>query len=413
MVKSKEEASCWSWAHETPVPAKEGRITCRMHAHLEPSLRQRLNELATIRERIEYYSNLPGVQRSGEAAKHLVEDPIRIFLGEGLNLLVRPGGRRPRPTAVRRAELDITVCLLEEERPLIGERHSGSYNEGLSAPLRGHVEVAYSASGNGESGLREKVHDDLAKLHETIDPAARDCLDKVWTGLVLVGEDWTGRELDVLRWTREFYGDIRPELVHPHRDQEHEGAWWPFVDAIVMPGLLAKKHEVFARRSHEAQSFPIWALWSCGMRDPEALWRPLSVAKGFMAHHVRMLRDGYSKRSEAWSDAETPVISGPAPTNEDHVPSDTLCGRIVGVLVGPDRPDFAFHAVDNPPTEFVPVIRGRASDSDATLVMPDIIESGSIRRRDSGLLIPIPGEPMLVETVRRALGHVAMVTLVR
>ncbi|MFO0680525.1 MAG: hypothetical protein U0234_00675 [Sandaracinus sp.] len=373
----------------------------------------RLKELATIRERMEAYAALPGDERSGEAAKHLVEDLIRVFLGDGLNVLARPGGRRPRQGARRRAELDVTVCLLEEERPLVGTSHSGAYDESRSGPLRGHIEVAYAASGRGDAHLRKKIRDDLSKLHETIDPAARQRRTKPWTGLVLIGADWDSRQLDVLAWAREFYGDARPELVHPENDEDREGAWWPFVDTIVMPRMLAKKHEVFAGRTATARSFPTWALWASGAQDPEALWRPLSVAKAFLAHHVRMLRTGFARRSEAWSDDETPVISGPAPTNEDQVPSESLCGRVVGMLVGPERPDFVFHAEDNPASTFLPLVRGQATGDDPTLVMPDVIESGAVRRRSSDLLIPIPGEPMLIRTVQRGMGHRAMATPTR
>lgn len=97
---------------------------------------------------------------------------------------------------------------------------------------------------------------------------------------------------------------------------------WPFVDAIVLPGVLVKKHSLFGTQSLDAsEEHPAFFTQPCSSRDAHRALRPLAVAKGHLRHVLRCVADEKLFDSPAWDDAETPVFLGDYPDPDDMLRS--------------------------------------------------------------------------------------------
>jgi hypothetical protein len=86
------------------------------------------------------------------------------------------------------------------------------------------------------------------------------------------------------------------------------GGTWPFVDMLVLPGMLLKKHTLFTSDGVEHPMYMIQpTLGSHAQRNV----RPLSTAKGYLRHGVRAATTGTGFEVAAWTSEEDPIYADP------------------------------------------------------------------------------------------------------
>lgn len=118
---------------------------------------------------------------------------------------------------------------------------------------------------------------------------------------MLLGPGWLDGDAAVMQVVHTAYHQRSIQRI------DHAGAaWWPFVDAVVMPGVLYKKHDAFEELAMVGPRRPIMMPALCA---PDPL-RPLALARGFVMHQLRVLAGSATPESEAWPDHLTAAISG-------------------------------------------------------------------------------------------------------
>lgn len=89
--------------------------------------------------------------------------------------------------------------------------------------------------------------------------------------------------------------------------------WWPVIDAVVMPGVVYKKHDLFATEQSATQRstddrFPCWMSSPTDTTDP---FRSLAIARAYLVHRIRLLQDpSMPDEAEAFSLDESAAIVG-------------------------------------------------------------------------------------------------------
>jgi hypothetical protein len=237
-------------------------------------------------------------ERSGPTALKLVEDPVRAFFGT-----VSPNGVRvgagERPALDPRYASDMDIVFDYDGDAWVAHLRMGAN----TSPVLAHLDVASRTNWDAH-----KLAEDLGRVQRTIYDAQAHGR-KTWTGLVAIGSGFHDRCGEVMRVLHEAH----------HRGQEVErwesanaGSVWPFVDAIVIPGMLLKKHDLFHRRDLHADRQPVLYPFPVGGVDGlQELW-PLVAARAFLAAYLRRVVAGGPWDSPAWNPADTAAILGGA-----------------------------------------------------------------------------------------------------
>lgn len=282
---------CPSWLHDGPVPAAPGHLTCEQHFEDEPHIIRINAELARVAEQIDEYE--ADVDRHPDKAKDFLESAIQWFLDQDLV----PAGYRAGQGYRGSRQLDI-ITTMEVASPGDWSLDLKVRRRVENAPLAIHIEVAYRSTG---SDVYSKVKRDLQKLNESIDQCRRQGRGLPWTALILLGPAWQNRVVQVMQVVHSHYHGRNLDRI-PLAGSE----WWPFIDAVVMPTVLYKKHDIFETRELTGAKWPTMIpIPAAGDR-----LRPLAIARGFLMHRLRVLEGRDRPEGEAWPDCQTAAISG-------------------------------------------------------------------------------------------------------
>jgi hypothetical protein len=303
---------CPSWLHDHPMLAMPGRITCPEHVTDEPCILRVRDHLQRVAEQVAAYEN--DSVKHPDQAKDFLESAIRWFMDQDLVDL-----GYGTATGYRGGEQLDAVATLDKGHPSDWSIDYKVRRRIENSRLALHLEISYRASG---SDLYQKVKSDLAKLNSSIEQCVAKGEGLPWTALVLLGPAWLGRERAVMNIVHAAYHGMRMQRL-----QLGDQHWWPFLDAVVMPGVLFKKHDVFATSALHGEKWPVMLPIP---NSPHEL-RPLAIARGFLAHRVRVLTEGAEPEGESWPDCQQAAILGPCPTlpDLDPVPPDRLRGVIM------------------------------------------------------------------------------------
>lgn len=257
-------------------------------------LQEVCDELSVVKRSLGEWTSLPGTQRAGIAATKLIEDVLREFFSRA-----SPGGIRTgtglRPTRDGRYTTDMDIVI-----DPAGEGWTSKVRLRVrEVPVLAHLDVC------GRTRWDEaKFHEDLGRLQETMDDA-RAHAQKTWTGLVAVGPGFASRGDDVMRSAHDFYHD-RSIVPWPWNGRDV----WPFVDAIVVPGMFLKKHDLFDGPTRSSQRWPVlYPFPVAGYEGLDDLW-PLVAARAFLASFLRKALGQEDWEAAAWQDADNNEVLG-------------------------------------------------------------------------------------------------------
>jgi hypothetical protein len=266
----------------------------------EPSFADVVEEVKELKRGFDAWASLPSTRRSGTPALELVEAPLRAFFAKATSKGVI-AGKGDRPAEDHRYSSDMDIVLDFETAAWVARFRMEVQN----TPVLAHLDVC--ARSDWDSN---KLAGDLERLQRTTDEAKTSGL-KTWTGLVAVGVGFRGRSSDVM------------ELVHSFHHSRDVSEWtstnvgdtWPLVDAIVLPGMLLKKHDLFELPERSAKRWPVlYPFAVTGHAGLEDLW-PLVSARAFLASYLRKAVSGESWEAPAWRDDEEPIVMGGAHVN--------------------------------------------------------------------------------------------------
>ena len=126
------------------------------------------------------------------------------------------------------------------------------------------------------------------------------------------------------------------QLVHAayherHMERVHMAGseWWPFVDAIVMPGVIYKKHDVFETEELEGNKWPVMM----PLLYKSDLLRPLAIARGLLVHRLHVLEGHGRPDGEAWPDCQTASLLGPCQSLPGYEREHPGFDHIRGILM--------------------------------------------------------------------------------
>lgn len=274
---------CPAWEHDGEVAAAPGHVTCAAHHHLELRVLKIRDDLARFGAEIRAFEAEPNLHP--DEAKEFLETAVRWFFDQELEQLGLRTAPAFRSFGSERQQLDVVVAL-HVDGPNAWSVDMRVLRHAEHAQLAMHSEIAYRSS---PSDAYEKVKKDGSRLIETIQ-AARDADRELpWTSLVLLGDVWPSRTAKVMRRIHDMTAH-RGDVV---RVAAGTRPWWPFIDAIVMPGVVYKKHDLFgteqsaARRADEDR-FPCWMSLATDPSDP---FRSLAIARAYLVHRIRLLQD--------------------------------------------------------------------------------------------------------------------------
>lgn len=272
-----------------------------------------LEELDTLEESFTTYRSFPGDERSGEPAKRYVQEPLQEFFGGNLppGLRCGPGDRPPDLGRKRRDELDIAID--DAAKPWRFRTRYIASDE----PVRVHIEVASYAS-----WAEAKVRQDLDALHRSIDEAAA-CGEKCWTGIVLAGGEWVRASEKIAPLFHHYYHERQLSrrfgigAPYPYS--------WPYVDAVVLPGMYFKKHDLIEQDEHgrlpatdEIVHWPhVWPVmmpYPLSTQGNRADLRPLAVVRSLLRKYLSNVTEKRLDTSVWTSSAEEREVCGPVLT---------------------------------------------------------------------------------------------------
>ena len=282
---------CPSWLHDGPVSAAPGRLTCAEHFDDEPHIIRITGELAQVARQIDDFE--ADADKHPDKAKHFLETALQWFFDQDLV----PAGYRAAQGYRGSEQLDI-ITTMEVASPGDWSLDLKVRRRVEDAPLALHMEVAYRSTG---SDMYAKVKRDLQKLNDSIDQGCAQGRGLPWTALVLLGPAWQDRHLQVMQVVHSQYHSRDLTRVHLSGSD-----WWPFIDAVVMPTVLYKKHDIFETRALTG------AKWPTMIPIPSTAdrCRPLAIARGFLMHRLRVLEGRDRPEGETWPDCQTAAISG-------------------------------------------------------------------------------------------------------
>jgi hypothetical protein len=256
--------------------------------------RETRNELLDLRQCFDEWKSRPGRQRSGPAAAELVEEPLRTFFAKAAPEGVKVGkGDRPAVDPRYSSDMDI---VFDFERAQWRARFRLNVH---ASPVLAHLDVG------ARTDWDDKLKDDLARVQRTIDEAAAHGT-KTWTGLVCVGPAYVGRIDEISRTVHDLHHSQNLHMQGVGGVDEH----WPFVDAIVLPGMLLKKHDLFAAPERKSKRWPV--LYPFPVGDDTGLgelW-PLATARAFLSSYLRKALGREPWDAPAWRDWEFDSITG-------------------------------------------------------------------------------------------------------
>src|SRR6266567_8672539 len=251
-------------------------------------------ELSELRRCFGEWASLPGSQRSGPPALGLTEGPLREFFSRVSPDGVKAGsGHRPALDPRFSSDLDIVF-----DRD--GDGWFSHFRLKVDAsPVLAHLDVSSRTRWDPS-----KLYEDLTRLQRTIDDA-RALGTKTWTGLLAVGSGFRGHTAELMQLLHEFCHDRQLESW-----QWTAGDVWPFVDAVIVPGMLLKKHDLFDEPERSSRRWPVLYPFPvgdyCGLGD---LW-PLVTARAFLASYLRKALGLESWDAPAWEDSENDEVLG-------------------------------------------------------------------------------------------------------
>jgi len=285
------------------------------------------------------------LREHGDLVKRLVEPALHTYFADVLPARMRIGEAFPvladDDGGCWQGQLDLVIDATSGHwAPPPSPAHLGE-NPLYSAAM----EVRYRAGPMSASALVRGVVELATRLQKIVDAnaaAGRKC----WTAALLLGPGH-----DVANY--EPQGEVLAKVLAALATL-YEGCnlapcalpgvprSWPFVDGIVLPGILVKKHTVFGTQSIDPLAeHPAFFTQPCSGRDVHRAIRPLAIAKGHLRHVLRSIADQGRFESAAWDDAETPIFLGDYPE-----PDDVLRNARAIVLDGAGFP--LFHAGDDP-----------------------------------------------------------------
>ncbi len=208
-------------------------------------------ELSELRRCFGEWASLPGSQRSGPPALGLTEGPLREFFSRVSPDGVKAGsGHRPALDPRFSSDLDIVF-----------DRDGSHFRLKVDAsPVLAHLDVSSRTRWDPS-----KLYEDLTRLQRTIDDA-RALGTKTWTGLLAVGSGFRGHTAELMQLLHEFCHDRQLESW-----QWTAGDVWPFVDAVIVPGMLLKKHDLFESQNGLPDAGPY------STRSPSAITAVLAI----------------------------------------------------------------------------------------------------------------------------------------
>jgi hypothetical protein len=115
-------------------------------------------------------------------------------------------------------------------------------------------------------------------------------------------------------------------------ESKNAGLVWPFIDAVIVPGMFLKKHDLFAGADVGSERWPVLYPFPVGGFDAlEELW-PLVTARAFLASFLRKVLGKEAWDAPAWKAADTKTVMGGAPIVADWRPEWRV------VALGPSNP---------------------------------------------------------------------------
>jgi hypothetical protein len=206
----------------------------------------------------------------------------------------------------------------------------GATHRGVVPLYAAAIEVRYRGAGlrqNGAKAVASAMMEVVERLQEITEKSAKNGR-KCWTAAVLLGPGFDvfsnaphprierDRIRAVLNVLGDFYRgrDLTPQRLHGVPRS------WPFIDAIVLPSLLLKKHTLFElpvldkNREH-----PVLITQPSSRHDQERQLRPLAAAKGYLSHVMKCIEGVAALDQAAWPDSDDPIYLGPYPDEVDII----------------------------------------------------------------------------------------------
>jgi hypothetical protein len=380
------ERRCWSWRHGGPGPAiNEDAHTCLDHLDEEPGIALTLKQLAFCQNEIT--RGLSGAGRIHLSRyEDVVESNLKGFLQHTLEgFEVRQGNYQTVEGKDR--QRDLVVVPRVEVDPDLWSAEVTLPDEFTKSALA-VIEVAYAGASrewDGKGGLAEKLKQDLERIGTVIDEGIR-ADRKIFTGLALVGEGWRPHVDPIARLLHEAH-----HARNLSRLKSGVVEWWPFVDVVIMPGLLLKKHDLFDKPTRLSSRFPVLFQWPSGRSDECASFRSLAIARGYLRHFIhraRLLED----EEAAFEDGEAAAICGPAPQVDDLGNATSWKGQRVAILLGHPTNDVLQHSRDRDGRIWAPLVKERdvrcTCGAEFLAVAPALDPKGHAET-NSGLRVPV------------------------
>lgn len=314
---------CESWSHapHDPTPPLPGRRFCAVHIAEEATALRVEKELAAFQVVLDEFG--AEESRHPDEAKDFIEAALRGFLDADLAQLGLRCGSGYRAVAGREKPEQLDVALtLTASSANNWSAHVTARRHLEREPLAVHIEVAYRAERSGD--VYEKVKADLDALDRSVQQGVQFGRGLPWTASVLLGPAWPSRVHNVMTMVHQRYHERAPTTVTLGGSE-----WWPYVDAIVLPGVMFKKHDLFETQALTGTTLPAYL----GMpTDDRVPLRPLAIARGFLMHRLRILRgEEAAIASQAWPTAMSSALLGVPTENIDHLRAYFACDADPGI----------------------------------------------------------------------------------
>ena len=381
---------CWSWRHREIAPlVEQGRLTCAEHRDEEAGIRVVLKQLSYFARQVAH--GLAGPPRLHLSRyEDVVEENLKGFFQKGLDdYEVRRGNyqsvenedRQRDVVVVERIAVDPDLWSAELTLP-----------DEFSKSALAVFEVAHAAATrtwDGMKGLAAKLRTDLDRIATVIDEGVRQ-RRKIYTGLALIGAGWA-QHIDAIAALLHDHHHARDVSRVQVGDDDQRRFWWPFVDVVIAPGCLFKKHDFFERKTVSSCRWPVLYQWWTGLADDQALLRPLSIARGYVHHFLTRAR--YTLDEEpAFDHDAVAAICGPAPEPTALPDSSSWHGKRIGVMVGDGTPESLHHSCDRTGHRWRPVLferNERCSAGGSFIAVTPAIDASGCARTKSGLAVPV------------------------
>ncbi len=259
------------------------------------------DEFATLRESLKRMNEMPRRQHSGDLPKDLLEAPLREFLAHGAPTGLTVGkGWRSQDDSRPQQDMDIVFD------DATADWHAGVRMYLEDAAVHVHIELAYRCQWDAS-----KLRQDLTRLQQTVE-TSRTLGRKTWTALVLFG-DVSVPFATLAREIHEFYHSAPPVQW----DSQPLGTVWSHVDAVALPGLFCRKHDLFTGTTTNTPTSPGMVRFPIAGSCPEPQLQSLVPLRGCLHSFLGKVTGQKERHAPTWERRLDPVFMGGELTQAD------------------------------------------------------------------------------------------------